>query len=56
MFVSDRVLVMSPRPGTIGFETEVKLPRPRGLSIQESEEFNRYAGSLRRAIEAEEVV
>jgi len=56
VFVSDRVLVMSPRPGTIGFETDVKLPRPRGLSIQESEEFNRYAGSLRRAIEAEEVV
>jgi NitT/TauT family transport system ATP-binding protein len=55
VFLSDRVLVMSPRPGTIAFETEVKLPRPRELSMQESEEFNRYVGTLRRAIEAEEV-
>ncbi len=55
VFVSDRVLVMTPRPGTIGFETDVKLPRPRELSLQESEEFNRHAGALRRAIEAEEV-
>jgi NitT/TauT family transport system ATP-binding protein len=54
VFLSDRVLVMSPRPGTIGYEAEVKLPRPRALDIQESEEFNRYAGALRRAIEAGE--
>ncbi len=52
VFLSDRVLVMSPRPGTIALETEVKLPRPRSLELQESEEFNRYAGALRRAIEA----
>ncbi|HEV8586124.1 MAG TPA: ABC transporter ATP-binding protein [Methylomirabilota bacterium] len=55
VFLSDRVLVMSARPGTIGFEVDVKLPRPRQLSIQESEAFNRHAGALRRAIEAEEV-
>lgn len=54
VLLSDRVLVMSPRPGTIAFETEVKLARPRALDIQESEEFNRYAGALRRAIEAGE--
>jgi NitT/TauT family transport system ATP-binding protein len=55
VFLSDRVLVMNPRPGTIGFEAEVKLPRPRTPEMQESEEFNRYAGSLRRAIEAGEL-
>jgi NitT/TauT family transport system ATP-binding protein len=54
VFLSDRVLLMSPRPGTIAFETDVKLPRPREIGMQESEEFNRYVGLLRRAIEAEE--
>jgi NitT/TauT family transport system ATP-binding protein len=52
VFLSDRVLVMTPRPATIGFETDVKLPRPRTMDMQESDEFNRYVGLLRQAIEA----
>jgi NitT/TauT family transport system ATP-binding protein len=52
VFLSDRVLVMTPRPATIGFETDVKLPRPRTLDMQESDEFNRYVGLLRHSIEA----
>jgi len=52
VFLSDRVLVMTPRPATVGFETEVKLPRPRTMDLQESDEFNRYVGGLRHAIEA----
>jgi NitT/TauT family transport system ATP-binding protein len=51
VFLSDRVLVMTPRPAAIGFEIEIKLPRPRTLPMQESDEFNRYVGVLRRAIE-----
>jgi len=52
VFLSDRVLVMTPRPAVIGLETEVKLPRPRTMDLQESDEFNRYVGLLRHAIEA----
>ena len=52
VFLSDRVLVMSPRPATIAFETDIKLARPRTMDMQESDEFNRYVGVLRRAIEA----
>ena len=52
VFLSDRVLVMTPRPATIALETEVKLPRPRTMELQESDEFNRYVGLLRHAIEA----
>jgi NitT/TauT family transport system ATP-binding protein len=51
VFLSDRVLVMTPRPAMLGFETDVKLPRPRTIDMQESDEFNRYVGSLRHAIE-----
>ena len=52
VFLSDRVLVMTPRPATIGCETDVKLPRPRTIDMQESDEFNRHVGRLRHAIEA----
>jgi NitT/TauT family transport system ATP-binding protein len=51
VFLSDRVLVMTPRPATIALETEVKLPRPRTMDMQETDEFNRYVGLLRHAIE-----
>jgi NitT/TauT family transport system ATP-binding protein len=51
VFLSDRVLVLSARPATIALEITVELPRPRTLEMQESEEFNRYVGALRRAIE-----
>ena len=39
VFLSDRILVMSPRPGTILGEVVVDLPRPRTLEIRESVEF-----------------
>jgi NitT/TauT family transport system ATP-binding protein len=52
VFLSDRVLVMSERPGTIALETAIKLPRPRTVEMQEAEEFNRHVGVLRQAIEA----
>jgi NitT/TauT family transport system ATP-binding protein len=51
VFLSDRVLVMGPRPATIAAEVPIKLGRPRTLAMQESEDFNRYVGLLRRAIE-----
>ena len=35
--MSDRVLVMSPRPGRIREEVEIDLPRPRDLKTEYSE-------------------
>jgi len=52
VFLSDRVLVMTQRPATIIQELDVKLPRPRRLDMEETEEFNRYVGVLRKSIEA----
>src|SRR4029077_21016135 len=39
IFLSDRVIVMSPRPGHIESVISVDLPRPRTLSIRESARF-----------------
>ena len=40
IFLSDRVLVMSPRPGRVARELRVDLPRPRSLDLMTSPAFN----------------
>ena len=42
VFLSDRIVVMSPRPGRIEKIIKVDLPRPRRLSLRESEAFIAY--------------
>jgi NitT/TauT family transport system ATP-binding protein len=39
VFLSDRVIVMTPRPGRVREVIEVGLPRPRGLDARESPVF-----------------
>ena len=40
IYLADRVMVMTPRPGKIAEIIEVKFERPRDISIQTSREFN----------------
>ena len=40
IFLSDRILVMSPRPGRIARELVVDLPRPRTLETMTGAAFN----------------
>lgn len=47
VFLSDRVVVFSPRPGRIALERVIDLPRPRKMSIRQTPEFNRYVGEIR---------
>ncbi len=47
VFLSDRVIVLSPRPATIIEDFAIDLPRPRRLEIQETAEFNRYCAEIR---------
>jgi NitT/TauT family transport system ATP-binding protein len=47
IFLADRVIVMSPRPGRIAKEIIVDLPRPRRLAVRESAEFGHYASQVR---------
>ena len=53
VFLSDRVVVMGQRPATIVQELEVTLARPRRLDIEETDDFNRYVGILRKSIYSE---
>ena len=39
VFLSDRVIVMTPRPGRIRDVIEIPLPRPRGLDVREHPVF-----------------
>jgi len=51
-FLSDRVIVLTERPGTVREIVEVPLPRPRTLEMRYSEDFVRLARRLRRLLDA----
>ncbi len=42
IFLSDRVLVMSPRPARVVADMRIEIPRPRALSVKRADEFQRY--------------
>jgi NitT/TauT family transport system ATP-binding protein len=47
IFLSDRVFVMSERPGRIVATYDIDLPRPRPLDVMGTERFAHYARTLR---------
>ncbi len=51
VFVSDRVLVMTPRPGRIAGEVVVDLPRPRRLDMMATAAFGRLTQAVRALID-----
>ena len=52
VFLSDRIFVMSPRPGRIAEIIEIDLPTPRRLTIRETPEFAEYVGRIIRIFES----
>jgi NitT/TauT family transport system ATP-binding protein len=47
VFLADRVIVMSPRPGRIAAELRIELARPRRLAVRETPAFGRYVARIR---------
>lgn len=50
VFLSDRVIVMSPRPGKIDEIIDIQLPRPRTVELKETPEFAGYVKRLREVL------
>jgi NitT/TauT family transport system ATP-binding protein len=52
VFLSDRVVVMSPHPGRVGEIVPIALPRPRTFAMLEAPEFARHARHIRDVFES----
>ena len=48
VFLADRVLVMTPRPGRIMDDVRVDLPRPRPLDVMNTPRFGEYVKAIRK--------
>ena len=54
VFLSDRVLVLTQRPGRIAADVPSPFPRPRDLNLLHQEAFGEIVGRVRATIEAHE--
>lgn len=50
IFLSDRVILMSPRPGRVALDLHIDLPRPRTADMKETPQFAAYQKQLRSLI------
>jgi NitT/TauT family transport system ATP-binding protein len=53
VYLSDRVLVLTVRPGRLKEEIRIDLPRPRELALKRTPEFVKYTDHIWRLIEEE---
>jgi NitT/TauT family transport system ATP-binding protein len=51
IFLSDRVIVISKRPGRIIEDITITLPRPRIIELQETVQFAQLRARVRKLIE-----
>jgi len=51
LLLSDRILVLTSRPGRIQLDMPVEFIRPRSEEIRYSAEFGRLAGILKKALD-----
>ncbi len=49
VFLSDRIIVMSPRPGHVDLNLSVDLARPRRFAIRDTERFANHCRAVREA-------
>ncbi len=48
VYLADRVVVMTPRPGRIVDVIDIDLPRPRRLTMQNTPEFGHFTSAIRK--------
>src|SRR5207244_130979 len=53
VYLSDRVVVISARPGRVLDDIRIDMPRPRPLSVKRSPEFDAYEDRVWRLIESQ---
>jgi NitT/TauT family transport system ATP-binding protein len=51
VFLSDRVVVLSPHPGRVSAIVDINLPRPRENSVRDTSEFYDYIVKIRGSFE-----
>lgn len=51
VFLSDRVVVLSPHPGRVSAVVDITLDRPRSLDIKNTQEFNELVVKVRKSFE-----
>ncbi|HKS84254.1 MAG TPA: ABC transporter ATP-binding protein [Pseudolabrys sp.] len=57
VFLADRVIVMSPRPGKIDLDLAIDIPRPRQWTeVHEKRSFQQYVRQIRETFEAKGVL
>ena len=56
VFLSDRVIVMSARPGRIAADLRIDLPRPRTVELRATEAFGRLNLEIFRALTGKTIV
>jgi NitT/TauT family transport system ATP-binding protein len=54
LFLGDRVILMSPRPGRIDVEHRPNFPRERDMSLKTAPEFVSFAKQLREALQLQQ--
>jgi NitT/TauT family transport system ATP-binding protein len=51
VFLSDRVVVLSPHPGRVSAVVDITIPRPRTLAVKNTAEFNQLVTKVRNSFE-----
>lgn len=51
VFLSDRVVVLSPHPGRVSAVVDIDIPRPRRLDSKDTPEFSHLMATVRNSFE-----